>query len=74
MYNRKMKIYFLRRVPRAELLLSQSRYPPESAPVALYPQRVMKQPTSYVLGLELQTAMLGDISAIVLEKYYLVGK
>ena len=61
-----MKIYFLRRVPQA-VYNQPLRDPPESAPVALYPQRVMKQPTSYILGLKLQTAMLGDISAIVLE-------
>ena len=52
---------------------SLTRDPPESAPVALYPHRVMKQPTSYILE-QYQTAMLGDISAIVLEKYHLVGK
>ena len=48
---------------------SHTRDPPESAPVALYPQRVMKRPTT--IATKYQMAMLGDLVTypIVLEKY-----
>ena len=73
MYNRKRKFIFLRQVPSGGLQTANPGTPlnPHLLPYTLI--GVMKQPTSYILE-QYQTAMLGDISAIVLEKYHLVGK